>query len=548
MTWNLRISHLLGLQAALSALAIALVLGLSLWGLKANQDNAERVFVAKDVAADILPPPLYLIEMRLALSQGEDGTMTPQELSQTVERLVREYVDRESYWRAHPPYGLEAQLLGRQHDAGERFIASAREVAQLALSGDRAAIHDAIGRAHKNYVEHRSGVDETVKEALRFASTTMDTSTQTSAWVQRIALGAGLLALGLLAAVGLWVRGRILQPVGESLAISQRIALGDLSQPIATNRPGEMGELLRSLSTMQDALTGIVSQVRTATDSINVASSEIATGNLDLSNRTEQTASRLQETAGSMGQLSGHVRHSADAAQQANRLAQDATGIAHRGGEVVDQVVSTMTGISDSSRRIADIIGVIDGIAFQTNILALNAAVEAARAGEQGRGFAVVASEVRSLAQRSASAAREIKDLIGLSVERVGAGSRLVADAGNTMRDIVSAVGQVTAIIGEITTASGEQSEGIILVNDAVTELDQMTQQNAALVEQSAAAAQNLSDQAQRLASLVEVFRLRGGSAPRSADSTAHGLGQARSPAMPSHSAHAAETRAVTMA
>ncbi|MEJ7138217.1 methyl-accepting chemotaxis protein [Amphibiibacter pelophylacis] len=551
MKWNLRISHLLGLQAALSVLAIALVLGVSLWGLKANEDNAGRVYVAKDVAADILPPPLYLIEMRLGLSRVEDGTMTPQELATDVDRLAKEYEAREQYWRAHPPYGLEAQLLGPQHEAALRFIAAAREVARVAGSGDRATIHAAIGRAHQIYQQHRAGVDATVAEAARFSDATMAASTRTSTWVEWIALGAGALALLALSALALWVRGRILEPVSESLAISQRIAQGDLSQPIATDRPGELGELLRALSAMQDALIDIVSQVRTATDGINVASSEIATGNLDLSNRTEQAASRLQDTSGSMSQLSSHVRHSADAAQQANRLAQDATGIARRGGEVVEQVVSTMTGISESSRRIADIIGVIDGIAFQTNILALNAAVEAARAGEQGRGFAVVAGEVRSLAQRSAGAAREIKDLIGHSVERVDAGSRLVADAGSTMRDIVAAVGQVTGVIGEITTASGEQSEGIGRVNDAVAELDQMTQQNAALVEESAAAAQNLSDQAKRLATLVEVFRLRGhgqGSSPlrpgqraTPADLAAQAVGQARYTSAQS-AGHAAST------
>jgi methyl-accepting chemotaxis protein len=248
--------------------------------------------------------------------------------------------------------------------------------------------------------------------------------------------------------------------------------------------------------------------VRHSADSIQTASAEIASGNADLSTRTEQTASNLQQTASSMSQLTGAVRQSADAAGTANQLATSAAEVAQRGGAVVGQVVSTMGEINDSSRKISDIIGTIDGIAFQTNILALNAAVEAARAGEQGRGFAVVAGEVRSLAQRSASAAREIKALIGNSVERVEAGTRLVQDAGSTMNEIVASVQRVADIIAEIGAGAGEQSQGISTINTAVNQLDQMTQQNAALVEESAAAAESLKDQAQRLSEVVATFRL----------------------------------------
>jgi methyl-accepting chemotaxis protein len=251
-----------------------------------------------------------------------------------------------------------------------------------------------------------------------------------------------------------------------------------------------------------------ISTVLDSSESIRLASAEIATGNQDLANRTEQTATNLQRAASSTEQLTGTVRQSADAARQANQLAASATEVAVRGGVVVAQVVSTMEEINTSARKISDIIGVIDGIAFQTNILALNAAVEAARAGEQGRGFAVVASEVRSLAGRSAEAAKEIKNLIGISVSKVDSGSRLVADAGKTMTEIVSSVKRVSDIIGEITAASSEQSDGISQVNTAVTELDQMTQQNAALVEESAAAAESLREQAHRLAQLVSTFRL----------------------------------------
>jgi len=252
----------------------------------------------------------------------------------------------------------------------------------------------------------------------------------------------------------------------------------------------------------------LVGQVRQASESIHVTSSEVAAGNTDLSNRTEQAAGNLQQTASSMEQLTAIVRHSAESATQASGMAGAASGVAQRGGEVVAQVVTTMAEINAASHRISDIIGVIDGIAFQTNILALNAAVEAARAGEQGRGFAVVAGEVRSLAQRSAAAAREIKTLIGASVEKVDNGTRLVRDAGATMDEIVSSVQRVTDIIREISEAASEQSQGIAQVNGAVTDLDHMTQQNAALVEQSAAAAESLTQQAQRLSGVVATFRL----------------------------------------
>ena len=297
-------------------------------------------------------------------------------------------------------------------------------------------------------------------------------------------------------------------PVREAVTAARTIASNDLSQRIESNRRDELGELLRALSDMQGSLQQVVGQVRSSTDSITTASTEIATGGQDLSIRTEQTASNLQETASSMEQLTATVKQSADSARQANQLAASAADVAARGGSVVAQVVTTMDQINDSSKKISDIIGVIDGIAFQTNILALNAAVEAARAGDQGRGFAVVASEVRNLAGRSAAAAKEIKGLIAASVDRVQAGSRLVANAGTTMTEIVTSVQRVSDIIGEITAASSEQSDGIGQVNTAVANLDQMTQQNAALVEESAAASESLKEQARTLAHLVSTFKL----------------------------------------
>jgi len=303
----------------------------------------------------------------------------------------------------------------------------------------------------------------------------------------------------------------ITQPLDRAVALAQAIADGDLTQESHDDRKDEFGTLMRAQSNMAGKLRDLVSQVRSGVESVSNASNEIATGNHDLSARTEQTASNLQQTAASMEQLTATVNQSADTARQANDLAAQAAQVASRGGEMVGQVVQSMQHITASSRKIGDIISVIDGIAFQTNILALNAAVEAARAGEQGRGFAVVASEVRSLAGRSAEAAKEIKSLINTSVESVEVGSQQVEQAGQTMGEIVNSVQRVSQLIGEITAASSEQRDGISQVNQAVGNLDQMTQQNAALVEESAAAATAMRDQAQHLADLVSVFNVGSG-------------------------------------
>ena len=327
------------------------------------------------------------------------------------------------------------------------------------------------------------------------------------ATVQMVAAALGAVLLALVVGAAALIRS-IQQPLAQANALAAQIASGDLSAHAQVSRGDEFGELLRALYAMSHSLGRMVQQVRQSTDSIATASSQIASGNHDLSARTEQTASNLQQTAAAMEEFSSTISQSAHSAQQASTLAAGASGVARRGGEVVGQVVSTMEEINHSSQKIADIIGVIDSIAFQTNILALNAAVEAARAGEQGRGFAVVASEVRSLAGRSAQAAKEIKDLITASVERVGAGQRLVQDAGTTMHDIVQSVQCVTDMIGAITSASAEQSTGIAQVAQAVGNLDQMTQQNAALVEESAAAAQSLHEQADQLAQVVAAFKV----------------------------------------
>ncbi|WP_296529847.1 methyl-accepting chemotaxis protein [Rhodoferax sp.] len=323
-------------------------------------------------------------------------------------------------------------------------------------------------------------------------------------------LGQGVLQVLMFFVVGFIVR-RLLNQLGaeplEAASLAQSVAQGDLSQPVNL-RPGDANSMMAQLKMMQQSLSDVVGSVRQGAEGVATASVQIAQGNHDLSARTESQASVLEETAASMEQLGSQVKQNADSARQANQLAQSASTVAAKGGEVVAQVVQTMKGINEASRKISDIIQVIDGIAFQTNILALNAAVEAARAGEQGRGFAVVATEVRSLAGRSAQAAKEIKSLINANVERVEQGTVLVDQAGSTMQEVVSSIKRVTDIMGEISTASSEQSIGVAQVGEAITQMDQVTQQNASLVEEMAAAADSLKSQAQELVQTVSVFKL----------------------------------------
>ena len=402
------------------------------------------------------------------------------------------------------------KILEDMHQFRKEFSPLATKLESMEFPSAQVAAAT-IGKIDPIFQRANEGVKTLAKE-LQAATQANQGQLQTTV-TQVVWLIAGVTALLLAIIVPLTIlnMNSICRPIDQAEQVAKAIALGDLTdQPINLSGHDEASRLLNSLSDMRKSLSSLVGQVRHSTDSISTASAEIASGNQDLSVRTEQTASNLQRAATSMDQLTSTVRQTADASQQANLLASSAGEVAQRGGSVVAQVVSTMNDINASSKKISDIIGVIDGIAFQTNILALNAAVEAARAGEQGRGFAVVASEVRSLAGRSAEAAKEIKGLIGASVERIEAGSRLVTDAGHTMTDIVNSVQRVRDIIGEISAAAADQSQGIGEVNGSVVQLDQMTQQNAALVEQSAAAAESLRDQAQRLAEVVGTFKLTG--------------------------------------
>jgi methyl-accepting chemotaxis protein len=349
-----------------------------------------------------------------------------------------------------------------------------------------------------------------VKENLEVSKRAFDQSQSTYQLVRNSFIVGILFGLLMAIVIGIWLVRSITRPLEAAVKIAHGVAAGDLTQRIEARSTDETGRLMQALGKMNDSLAKIVGDVRVGTEAITTASSEIAAGNLDLSSRTEQQASSLEETASSMEELTSTVRQNADNARQANQLAVTASEVAVKGGTVVGQVVDTMSSINESSRKIVDIISVIDGIAFQTNILALNAAVEAARAGEQGRGFAVVASEVRNLAQRSAAAAKEIKALIDDSVGKVDAGSKLVGEAGSTMNELVDSVKRVTDIMSEIMAASEEQSSGIEQVNQAIAQMDQVTQQNASLVEEAAAAAESMQDQSRKLTEVVGAFKLNG--------------------------------------
>jgi methyl-accepting chemotaxis protein len=497
-----------------SILTAGVLTAVSMWGGQGAAGSAQRALVSKDVTADILPPPLYLIELRLVLSQAIEGSMPLATAQREQARLQQEYEQRVAYWQQNPPYGLEATLLGPQHEAGQRFMAESKPVLAALAAGNLAAAQAALRLANGAYVEHRNGVNASVRQSTAFAEDALASLAAKQAslfWVSWAFFAASAL---LLLALGAWARKAILAATGGepavAAAIAHGVAQGDLSIPIKV-MPGDRSSVMAAMAQMRDSLADIVGRVRFNSQSIALASAEIAQGNNDLSSRTEQQASALEETAASMEELSSTVKQNADNAKQANQLALGASTIAIKGGTVVGQVVDTMKGINDSSKKIVDIISVIDSIAFQTNILALNAAVEAARAGEQGRGFAVVASEVRSLAQRSADAAKEIKSLITASVERVEQGTALVDQAGATMTEIVSSIKRVTDIMGEISAASTEQSAGVAQIGEAVSQMDQATQQNAALVEESAAAAESLKQQAQQLVQAVAVFRLNEG-------------------------------------
>jgi methyl-accepting chemotaxis protein len=403
----------------------------------------------------------------------------------------------------------EQALFTKVQAKADNYLAIRKQAMEMLAAGESAEATQFVDQKllpiADDYLKDLGTVKTFMDERVAQRSSVSIASSQVALWT----IGLGSLAVLLVGGVLAWFTTRaVTVPLTHAVHVAENIAAGNLTALVAVNRNDEFGKLQAALKDMLEHLASTVANVRSGAEGVATASSEIAQGNHDLSARTESQASALEETAASMEALSDTVKQNADSAKQANQLALNASTVAVRGGEVVGQVVETMKGINDSSRKISDIISVIDGIAFQTNILALNAAVEAARAGEQGRGFAVVASEVRSLAGRSAEAAKEIKSLINASVERVEQGTALVDQAGTTMTEVVGSIRRVTDIMGEISSASNEQSLGVSQIGEAVTQMDQVTQQNAALVEQMAAAASGLKSQAQDLVQNVAIFKL----------------------------------------
>ncbi|KWI87918.1 hypothetical protein WM09_16130 [Burkholderia ubonensis] len=515
---DLTIRARIGITIAFLAGLLCLIGVLGLFGMgRANDSNREIFTNQMPSAVNLGLAEMYAARERLALDRAALLAGTP-EAAAAVERSRAMRAQSDAWWQKYlalPRDGEEDKLA--------QDVAAKRQALQRECDGFAGVVaaneHDRIADGAKQLQVRYN--DLTVSgEALRNFQFTagqaaFERAESTYATLRIVSIVA--LVAGLVAALASYVTlsRAIGRPLADALAHFDAIAAGDLRRRIVVTRRDEMGQLLEGLGKMQIGLVETVSTVRGGSESIATAAKQIAAGNIDLSSRTEEQASALQETASSMEQLTGTVKQNADNARQASALAANASEIANKGNVVVGQVVGTMGEINQSSAKIADIIAIIEGIAFQTNILALNAAVEAARAGEEGRGFAVVAGEVRSLAQRSSAAAKEIKTLIDASVERIRSGSALVDEAGRTMTEVIGAVQRVTDIMGEIAAASEEQSGGIDQVARAVTQMDEVTQQNAALVEEAAAAAQSLDEQAARLRETVAVFQLDDGAAQR---------------------------------
>ncbi|KAA9176425.1 HAMP domain-containing protein, partial [Delftia sp. BR1] len=537
---RLRMAHKLWLAVAAIVVALVGVVGLS--GYRSAQVQARSEAVTQEMQARVQAAVRWmgLTETNAARTQAlvvSSDAAVEAEFKDVISATSARITEVQKSLEAMPLSDADKAQMARIAAARKTMIELRAQARQLKADGRQ---EQALALVKQSYNPAVDAYLQSLRDFVQMQEQVVRSSQEETVASRRLTVGFAAAAVGVLLlciVIGAhFLIASIRRPLAQARELAERIAAGDLSAAAQgqTQRADEFGDLLRSLQAMSESLSGMVQQVRQSTDSIAIASAEIATGNHDLSVRTEQTSSNLQETAAAMEQFTSTLQQSASSAQQASSLAAGASQVAQRGGEVVARVVETMKGINDSSRQIADIVGVIDSIAFQTNILALNAAVEAARAGEQGRGFAVVAGEVRSLAQRSAEAAKEIKLLITTSVDNVQSGSQQVEQAGRSMEEIVSSVRRVSDLIGEITASSTEQRDGIGQVNQAVSQLDQMTQQNAALVEESSAAALAMQDQARRLSEVVAVFKLgQEGSAlaPARAQAPASSAAVARRPA-----------------
>ena len=523
MLANLSIkSRLVFVIGFLSLLLVGIgIMGLS--SLNATNNAMQTVYEDRVVALGKLERISALInksQILVAESVSSQLSAFPEEASAVDERVVeikKAIGEIDTIWNVYlsSKKTAEEAVLAKEFDANRRKYGGQGllpAIAALSAHDFQQAGEVLQGGMRETYPSVRGSVEALIGLQLDVAKGEFDASQSRYTTVLIVSIVVILAGVLLAALIGFWLIRAITRPLNEAVRAAESVAAGDLTQRIEVHSQDEVGHLMQAMQDMNASLVSIVSQVRTGTDAIEVASREIAAGNLDLSSRTEQQAASLEETASSMEELTSTVKENAEQAHHASKLVLSTAEIAVNGGAVVGKVIDTMGSIKESSRKIADIIGVIDGIAFQTNILALNAAVEAARAGEQGRGFAVVAAEVRNLAQRSASAAKEIKTLIGDSVEQVEAGRKLVDEAGEAMDDIVTSVQLVADIISGTATASQEQSSSIEQVNQAIAQMDQVTQQNAALVEEAAAAAESLQDQSGKLIEAVSVFKLDGAS------------------------------------
>ena len=526
---NLKISTRLFMLIGITSL---LMLSIGVYGLRGlDQTNAglKTVYEDRTVALGLLSDmQALLLENRLALLSMVANN-TPDEIQSGTSTLDKNVPLNNKLWADY----TAAKSTGEEARVAKELAASRAQYLTEGLAPTLAALKAgnldeakrlSFEKVRPLYVPVRTGIANLNDIQLMEAKREFEAAQGRYSTARLISWALILGGTAFAAAFGWMLIGGITRDLNQAMQATTAVEQGDLTFPIRADSQDEIGHLLRSLLGMQSGLVKVVSSVRSGSEGVATASAEIAQGNNDLSARTEQQASALEETAASMEELSSTVKQNADSARQANQLAMNASTVAVRGGEVVGEVVETMKGINEASRKISDIISVIDGIAFQTNILALNAAVEAARAGEQGRGFAVVASEVRSLAGRSAEAAKEIKTLINTSVERVEQGTTLVDQAGTTMAEVVSSIKRVTDLMGEISAASNEQAAGVSQIGEAVQQMDQVTQQNAALVEEMAAAASSLQSQANDLVQVVGVFKLDGQSSfattkPKSAPS-----------------------------
>jgi methyl-accepting chemotaxis protein len=509
---NLKIGARLGLAFGAIFVLVAIVVGVALAALARTEARVNNIVSSNNVKS-AMANELSAMNRDIISTIGR-VVMLPDDAKSREERKKFE-ADAVTYGRVQESLAKllsspeEKALMVKLNDALAIAIPDSVRMIQMREQGMAAeAVEFLLGKYQINSVMTLVALDNIIAHEKAMTARLSQETLAETAGVRKLMWGIGAVSLVLVALVAWLITRSITGPINNAVNIAETVAAGDLTVRIDAASRDETGRLLRALKNMSENLSGMVGSIRVGTDAIATASHQIAAGNQDLSSRTEQQAGSLEETASAMEQLTGTVKQNADNAAQASSLASNASDVAFEGGEVVSEVVQTMEGIKESSKKIVEIIGVIDGIAFQTNILALNAAVEAARAGEQGRGFAVVATEVRSLAQRSAAAAKEIKALINDSVDKIDSGAALVDQAGNTMQAIVKSVKQVADIIGEISAASTQQTTGIEEINQAIRRMDDGTQQNASLVEQAAAASEAMQQQASHLAQVVSAFQL----------------------------------------